>query len=449
MRESLQADISEVVVPVAGDMLEHQLGMSEEDTDRLLADTQVVFHSAATVNFDEKLKLSVRMNVIGVKKIVELSRKMKHLECLIHVSTAYANCNRDEVGEVVYDPPLQPSKLVDAVEWMGTDHLDVLTGKLIGSRPNTYTYTKALAECLFAEETKGMRTAIVRPSIVGASWNEPLPGWVDNLNGPTGLVAASGKGLLFVMKGDQHSIADIVPVDIVTNAMIAVAWHTASLAEAPDEPTVYNVTTGQINKLTWGNFQTHVKETFMEYPCTDVLKVPNPRLTRSAVWRDTCWFLEQMVPAYTMDAVFRLTGRKPMFVRMQDRLSKATKTLEFFTSHEWNFQNDNLFALMSKMSEADKAQFCFDPRRIEWKKYINNYCLGIQQFILKEDVDNRPKARTAFARLKRFQLFMKALGGVLVWHLLAKRVYGLTSLWNLLLDWVQFLLVRCLYLARR
>ena len=101
------------------------------------------------------------------------------------------------------------------------------------------------------------------------------------------------------------------------------------------------------------------------------------------------------------------------------------------------------------MSEADKAQFCFDPRRIEWKKYINNYCLGIQQFILKEDVDNRPKARTAFARLKRFQLFMKALGGVLVWHLLAKRVYGLTSLWNLMLDWVQFLLVRCLYLARR
>ena len=28
--------------------------------------------------------------------------------------------------------------------------------------------------------------AIVRPSIVTAARQEPIPGWVDNLNGPTG-----------------------------------------------------------------------------------------------------------------------------------------------------------------------------------------------------------------------------------------------------------------------
>ena len=58
---------------------------------------------------------------------------------------------------------------------MDADAIEALTGKLIGSRPNTYTYTKAVAECLFVEETKGMPVAIVRPSIVGASWSEPLP----------------------------------------------------------------------------------------------------------------------------------------------------------------------------------------------------------------------------------------------------------------------------------
>ena len=40
-----------------------------------------------------------------------------------------------------------------------------------------------------------------------------------------------GKGLLFTMKGDIKSTADIIPVDIATNAMIAVAWHTATSAE--------------------------------------------------------------------------------------------------------------------------------------------------------------------------------------------------------------------------
>ena len=40
------------------------------------------------------------------------------LQSLIHVSTAYANCDREQVAEQVYDPPLHPRKLIDAVEWV-------------------------------------------------------------------------------------------------------------------------------------------------------------------------------------------------------------------------------------------------------------------------------------------------------------------------------------------
>ena len=46
-----------------------------------------------------------------------------------------------------------------------------------------------------------IHTPSVRPSIVGASWKEPFPGWIDNFNGPTGIFAAIGNGLLRVMKG--------------------------------------------------------------------------------------------------------------------------------------------------------------------------------------------------------------------------------------------------------
>lgn len=31
-----------------------------------------------------------------------------------------------------------------------------------------------------------------------ASWKAPLPGWIENLNGPTGLLVGAGKGWFFI-----------------------------------------------------------------------------------------------------------------------------------------------------------------------------------------------------------------------------------------------------------
>lgn len=53
--------------------------------------------------------------------------------------------------------------------------VSALTPKLIGERPNTYTYTKAMAEYMVQQEGGNLNIAIVRPSIVGASWKEPFP----------------------------------------------------------------------------------------------------------------------------------------------------------------------------------------------------------------------------------------------------------------------------------
>ena len=53
--------------------------------------------------------------------------------------------------------------------------VSALTPKLLGKRPNTYTFTKALAEHLVQQEAGSLNVAIVRPSIVGASWKEPFP----------------------------------------------------------------------------------------------------------------------------------------------------------------------------------------------------------------------------------------------------------------------------------
>jgi fatty acyl-CoA reductase len=76
---------------------------------------------------------------------------------------------------MIYPPPIQPSKLLDASEWMDDQVFDVLTSKIINDRPNTYTFTKALAEYVISQESKDLPLAIIRPSIVGSSWREPMP----------------------------------------------------------------------------------------------------------------------------------------------------------------------------------------------------------------------------------------------------------------------------------
>ena len=59
--------------------------------------------------------------------------------------------------------------------WLNDDMLNAITPKLLGNKPNTYTYTKQLAETLLKEEAADLPLAIVRPSIVTEAWQEPLP----------------------------------------------------------------------------------------------------------------------------------------------------------------------------------------------------------------------------------------------------------------------------------
>jgi len=57
--------------------------------------------------------------------------------------------------------------------WMDNDMVNALTPHLIGKRPNTYTFTKSLAEHVLLQEADNFPIAIFRPSIIGAAWKEP------------------------------------------------------------------------------------------------------------------------------------------------------------------------------------------------------------------------------------------------------------------------------------
>lgn len=70
----------------------------------LKANVNIVFHSAATVRFDQSIKEAVNLNTLGSKRLWDLCSEMQSLRSIIHVSTAYTNPTRKTVDEIVYPP---------------------------------------------------------------------------------------------------------------------------------------------------------------------------------------------------------------------------------------------------------------------------------------------------------------------------------------------------------
>ena len=58
---------------------------------------------------------------------------------------------------------------------------------------------------------------------------EPVRGWIDNLYGPGGVILSAGTGLMHTHLTDPDKVADIVPVDMTVNALIAATWDTATM----------------------------------------------------------------------------------------------------------------------------------------------------------------------------------------------------------------------------
>lgn len=68
------------VHPILGDVTLPDLGISPADRKFLAENITIVYHMAATIRFDEKLKKAVMLNTRGTKLILQLAKEMKKLE---------------------------------------------------------------------------------------------------------------------------------------------------------------------------------------------------------------------------------------------------------------------------------------------------------------------------------------------------------------------------------
>lgn len=283
----LSADDKSKVIPLVGELTENNFGFNDDVLETLRNDINIVFHGAATIKFNTYLGQAIKINLVGTKVVIDFVKSLHHLTSFIHISTAFCNsCYLNEmVKEEIYETECDPYDMIKLVDKNNNSAIELpqkgtkeLT-EILKSHPNTYTFTKQLAENLILMEMKGYPVGIIRPSVVYGTQTHPFPGWVGSANnGHIGFVAGFSKGLFRTMGGDTSSIMDLIPVDYVTNATIVLAWYTGT--RKIEQPEVIHCTSGEINPLSFGQYCKILNNATKKHPndfiiCQPQVKVRN------------------------------------------------------------------------------------------------------------------------------------------------------------------------------
>jgi thioester reductase-like protein len=180
---------------VRGDLLEPGLGLSTRDRAWLIGSVDRIVHCAASISFELPLEEAREINVLGVARMIELARTIAaegSLRRVVHVSTAYVS------GRHAGD--------------FSEDDLDV--GQEFR---NTYERSKNEAEILL-RAADDLPLAVARPSIVVG---HSVSGWTSAFNVLYWPMRAFERGLLEEVPARADSIVDFVPVDYVTDGILA------------------------------------------------------------------------------------------------------------------------------------------------------------------------------------------------------------------------------------
>jgi len=165
---------------LAGDVTREGCGLEGSALERVRSQVTHVIHCAATVEFSLPLWSATDTNVTGALHALELAKSCVRIASFVGVSTAYVTPHARPherapfvAHEVLASLPRDPDVLYDGIRAGRTDAKALLAET---GHPNTYTFTKCLAEHLLVRRSDELPITLLRPSIVSASRRFPIPG---------------------------------------------------------------------------------------------------------------------------------------------------------------------------------------------------------------------------------------------------------------------------------
>ncbi|PSN36707.1 putative fatty acyl-CoA reductase [Blattella germanica] len=263
--------------------------------------------------------------------------------------------------------------------------------RLLGKQTNCYTYSKRLAEYLVYEYRDKFPVCITRPSIVLPTIKDPIPGWVDSLNGPIGILVGGGKGVIRSMMCSPDNIAEVVPVDIAVNALLIIPWK-MSIEKSKEVP-VYNLTAGNIAKYSYKRLLDEGKEAVYKYPFEYTVWYPDGGITTNRLVHLFYVIFFHFLPAYLIDFILLMARQKRFMVRIQNRIYVGLQVLQNFTMNDWYFHNDKFLDLANVLRGEDRNIFYLNSMTYDYNKYLIDAILGARVYCMKEPLSSLPGAR--------------------------------------------------------
>jgi HAD-superfamily subfamily IB hydrolase, TIGR01490 len=420
-RERVGADGVAAVVADRVDVVEGDLGTVPQ----LPPDLTAVIHCASTVSFDPPIDEAFTTNLSGVTNLYTAVGRTGARPHVVHVSTAYVAGNRRGVvpeasldhsvdwqaeltaalaarAEVERDSrrpealrralrraqaehgKAGPQAVARAAEeerrsWVAERLVDYgrTRARSLGW-PDVYTFTKALGERAAEQLAADLPLSIVRPAIVESALRHPYPGWIDGFKMAEPIILAFGRGVLPEFPGTPDGILDVVPVDVVTNALLAVA----ETPPEPGSPAYYHVGSGARNPLTFRDMYEHVREYFGRHPLPDRGRgqVPVPTWRFPGGRR-----VEQMLRTgeRATDLAERALLRMPAGGRTREwmtRVHREQRQLEFlrryadlygvYTEAEVIYTDQRLLALHRSLPAERQRDEGFDSAVVDWRHYL-------------------------------------------------------------------------------
>lgn len=181
-----------------GDVVAPDLGLVDEDLERVLRETTDIYHLASIYHLGVAKNRAEEVNIQGTRHVLDIARRCDRLERLNHYSTAFVAGDRAGV---------------------------ILEGELETGQKfrNTFERTKFTAELEIRRAMHDLPISVYRPSmLVGDSET----GEIDALDGPYfffQLIVNNPTRLPVPLPSAAMHPLNVVPVDYVTRAMHAIS----------------------------------------------------------------------------------------------------------------------------------------------------------------------------------------------------------------------------------
>lgn len=401
-------DVLEKLFAVEGDVGALGLGLTKEALE-LMKDVSVIFHSAASVRFDDILQSAIILNTRGTHETIKFALSLDQLASFVHISTTYCYPEESFIDEKTYPANGDWERAIEIAENVDTETLECLMQHFTNFSPNSYTFTKGLAEQICEYYRNQIPITIVRPSIVTGSEKEPIRGWCDNFNGPVGLLTACGIGIMRTMYASHKALLDCVAVDVVAKTLIVAGWKCAIDSRKIDNGTESNENSSDRRLPVYNCASLHNMDLDLlvydgammirRYPFERFVWLPGGGVTLCKFmnyFRIVCF---QLLPAVLLDQALKAKGKPPLLMKLQRKIAHASEALKTFIFSEWNFGIENFLNLNKVLMPSDVEDFNMYRSVPDDFEYYFYQIQGARRYLLKEPDSSIPACRRRMLKI--------------------------------------------------